>query len=321
MGNVLTNLFQTKIVPGLQKQFVAGSTSAWMEGNAIGVDYRGGKFITMHEMEVDGLGNYDRNLGYPRGAINGSKKQYEMKMDRGREFLIDAADNDETGFLVSGASVMAEFQASHVIPEVDCFRYAKIHEVMAAGKYASHIDATEIKASEITDTLVDDIAELQDEIGTNVPLVIVMSGIVQKYFGRDFSRSLEYMNFMSGTLHTKVRSIDGNPMMIVPSARLKTAYEFRDGVTAGQTQGGFSPTAGAKDMKWMIIPATAPIAVAKIDKPRAFSPDEYQQANAWKVDYRLFHDLWMRDEGMRATKIRTGAISEAQRGGNTLCQL
>ena len=310
MSNALTNLFQTKVAPGLYQQYMAGATTSWMENNAFGVDYRGGKYILMHELQVDGLGNYDRNLGYPRGVITGSKKQYELTMDRGREFLIDAADNDETGFLVSGASAMAEFQRSHVIPEVDCYRYSKIYNIMSTGDYSSHIVDTAITATDITDMLIDDIAEIQDEMGTDIPLVVIMSGKVQKYFGREFSRSLDMINFRRGALYTKVRAIDGNPFLIVPSARLKSAYDFLDGVSPTERAGGFKAATSAKDMKWIITPITAPTAVAKIDKMRAFSPDEYQGAHAWKVDYRLYHDLWMMSDAQRCTKIRTGDISE-----------
>lgn len=310
MSNVLTNLFQTKVRPGLEKQYVATATSSWMENNARGVEYTGGKYVLMHELAVDGLGDYDRNLGYPRGSITGSKRQYELTADRGREFLIDAADNDETGFLVNGASVMAEFQRSHVIPEVDCYRYSKIYSLMADGDYSANIDNTAIAANDITDLLADDIAAIQDEMGTDVPLVIIMSGNTQKYFGRDFTRNLDYVSFMRGALYTKVRAIDMNPFIIVPSARLKTKYDFFDGVTTGQEKGGFQAAVDAADMKWIITPVTAPIAIAKIDKMRAFSPEEYQSANAWKVDYRLYHDLWMLPDGMRCTKIRTGNITE-----------
>lgn len=310
MSNVLTNLFQTKVRPGLEQQYMATATSSWMENNAQGIEYTGGKYILMHELTVDGLGNYDRNLGYPRGSITGTKRQYELTMDRGREFLIDAADNDETGFLVSGASVMAEFQRSHVIPEVDCYRYSKMYSLVSASDYSANVDDTAIAAADITDLLADDIAAIQDDMGTDVPLVIIMSGETQKYFGRDFTRNLDYINFMRGALYTKVRAIDMNPFMIVPSARLKSAYDFYDGVSTSQEKGGYAAKSGAKDMKWIITPITAPIAVAKIDKMRAFTPDEYQQADAWKVDYRLYHDLWMRPQGMRCTKIRTGNITE-----------
>lgn len=308
MGNSLSNLVQTKIVPGLYKQYIAGSTTSWMEGNATGVEYNGGKYVMMHELSVDGLGDYDRNLGYPRGSINGAKKQYELKMDRGREFLIDAADNDETGFLVSAANVMAEFQSRHVIPEVDSYRYSKIYDIMTAGDYSANVSNTAITAANITETLLDDIADVQDEMGTSVPLVVIMSGKVQKYFGRDFSHSLDFVSFRRGEFYTKVKAVDGNPFIIVPSARLKSSFDFLDGVSTNETAGGFKASNSAKDMKWIITPATGPAAVAKIDKTRAFTPDEYQSAHAWKVDYRLFHDLWMLPDAQRCTMIRTGDI-------------
>lgn len=307
MSNVLTNLFMDKVQPGLYQQYVIGATSAWMENNASGVEYTGGKYVIMHELEVDGLGAYDRSLGYPRGVITGSKKQYELTQDRGREFLIDAADNDETGFLVTAATVMAQFQRDWVIPEVDSYRYSSIYaQVLAA--VAANVDNTAIAAADITDTLIGDIAAIRDRVG-DIPLVIIMSGLTQKYFGTDFTRQLDYTQF-GGVVNTKVRSLDGNPFLVVPSSRLKTAYDFFDGVTAGQEAGGFAAAAGAADMKWIITPMSGPAAVGKIDKMRAFSPEEYQAANAWKVDYRLYHDIWMMPNAYNNTFIRTGAITE-----------
>lgn len=309
MGNSITQLFQTKVVPGLYRNFYAGLTSAWMENNAIGVEYHGGKYVIMHELDVDGLGNYDRNLGYPGGNISGSKQQFELTMDRGREFRIDAADNDETGFLVNAAAAMAKFQEKWVIPEVDSYRYSKIYKEVSS-KASGNILTEDVSAASITDQLVDDITQLRDVISSATPLVVIMSGKTQKYFGREFTRNLDYMNFLVGQLNTKVKSIDGNPFMIVPSARLKTEYDFLDGITEGQQKGGFKAKSTAKDMLWQIVPATAPVAVAKIDKMRVFTPDDYQQAYAWKTDYRLYHDLWMTQDACNSTLIRTGSITE-----------
>lgn len=307
MGNTLSNLIQTKVVPGLYKQYFQDSTTSWMENNAFGVEYTGGKYVIMHELTVDGLGDYDRNLGYPRGNIGGAKKQFELTQDRGREFLIDAADNDETGFLVSVANAMSVFQRDHVIPEIDAYRYSEIHALIAAGA-PSNIISTAIEADTITQTLIDDIAAVRDAIG-NVPLVITMSGLTQKYFGREFQTQLDLINFMRGEIYTKLKGLDGNPIMIAPSARLKTAYDFLDGVSAGEEAGGFVAATGAKDMKWIITPVSGPTAVGKIDKMRAFSPEEYQGAHAWKTDYRLFHDLWMTDKVIKNSLIRTGDIT------------
>lgn len=307
MPNNVTQLYQTNVVPRLYQQYYQGAVTSWMENNAIGVEYSGGKYVVMNDMSVDGLGNYDRNLGYPRGNVVGSKKQYEMTMDRGREFLIDVADNDETGFLVNAGSVMSTFQQEHVIPEIDAYRISKIHSIVSEN-VASNVISDNINPDNITFQLADDIATLRDRVG-NVPLVIMMSGLTQKYFGREFAHTLDYVNFMRGSLSTKVKAIDGDPFMIMPSSRMKTAYTYRDGTTAGQEQGGFVAAAGAKDIKWIITPATAPIAVAKIDKSRVFDPNTYQGAHAWKTDYRIYHDLWMTPKGYNNTIIRTGDIT------------
>lgn len=306
MGNSLSDLMQQKVVPGLYAQYFQGLTSGWMENNAIGVEYSGGKYVIMHELTVDGLGDYDRQLGYPRGNIGGSKKQYELTMDRGREFLIDAADNDETGFLVNVANAMSVFQRDHVIPEVDSYRYSKIFSIVNANKN-SNILTADIDTANITATLLDDIAAVRDAIG-DVPLVITMSGLTQKYLGREFQLNLDYVTMVKGELHTKVKALDGNPLNIIPSSRLKSAYTYKDGVSAGQEAGGFAATVGAKDIKWIITPMGGPKAVGKIDKMRAFSPEEYQAAHAWKTDYRLFHDLWLTPRDYNNTLIRTGDI-------------
>lgn len=309
MPNNITQLYQEKVVPGLYKQYYQMATSSWMESNAIGVDYTGGKYVTMRDIDMDGLGDYDRNLGYPRGNVTGTKKQFEMTMDRGREFLFDVADVDETGFLLTAATAMTEFQKRYVIPEIDAFRYSKIHKILST-EAAGNIKADAIPAADITDLLADDLAKLRDVYG-NVPFVIIMSGITQGYFGKDFERSLDVVNFMKGDIRTKVKALDGDPFTLVPSAQLKTSYDYLDGITPGKTKGGFAPSAGAKDVKWIITPADGPIAVAKIDKSRVFSPDEYQSAHAWKTDYRMFHDLWMKPDAVKATLIRTGDITTA----------
>lgn len=306
MPNDMTNLYQTKVVPRLYQQYYQGAFTSFMENNAIGVEYKGGKYVTMSEMSVDGLGNYDRNLGFVRGNVTGSKKQYEMTMDRGREFLIDVADNDETGFLVNAGSVMSLFQNEHVIPEIDAYRISKIFSTVST-EAPANVKADAIDPNEITYTLVDDIAALRDKVG-NVPLVIMMSGLTQKYFGREFLHNLDYVNFARGALNTKVKSLDGDPFLIIPSSRMKSAYTFYDGLTTGQEKGGFVAASGAKDIKWIIMPATAAIAVAKIDKSRVFDPNTYQGAHAWKTDYRVFHDLWMTPKGYENTIIRTGDI-------------
>ena len=42
-----------------------------------------------------------------------------------------------------------------------------------------------------------------------------------------------------------------------------------------------------------IMSRAAAIAVTKTDQMRIFDPNTTQQANAWSIDYRKFHDVWV----------------------------
>lgn len=310
MAHTLTDLIQTKVIPGLYQQYAYLSQTAWMEANAnrLGASYRGGKYLYLTEMIVEGMANYDRQLGYVNGNVTGDKTQFLMTQDRGRRFTIDYIDNDETGFLLSVANVLAEYNRSHVIPEIDCYRISKMYaDVLAAAP--THVSAAGISDATITETLVDDIAAIRDVVGPGVPLVIMMSGLVQKFFGREWIHNLDYVSLNAGVVTTKVRAIDGDPFIILPSARMKSAYTFYDGISAGQEAGGFIVAGGALDIKWIITPSDGPVAVMKQDKTRVFDPNTNQQANAWAVDHRIFHDLWMFPNAAKNTFIRTGAIS------------
>ena len=39
-----------------------------------------------------------------------------------------------------------------------------------------------------------------------------------------------------------------------------------------------------------------PIAINKTDKLRVFTPDVNQKADAWKIDFRKYHDLWIKKQ-------------------------
>ena len=46
-------------------------------------------------------------------------------------------------------------------------------------------------------------------------------------------------------------------------------------------------------VNWLICPRTAPIAVSKTDNVKIIAPEVNQFADAWDVDYRKYHDLFI----------------------------
>lgn len=289
-------IFQTQ----LDEQFMQESTTAWMEANASRVRYNGGNTVKIPVIQTEGLGDYSRSSGFPEGAVTLTWEERTLTKDRGKEFNIDAQDVDESGFVVNAGLVLGEFQRVQVVPEIDAYRYSKIFSLCnAAAKTGSYTPAKET----VYGQLKDDIKSIQDIVGENEPLVIAIShaaaGILDK--SSEFEKSVSLIDFANGSLQTKVRSLDGIPMFRVPSARFKSAYTF-------SATDGFSATATAMQLNWIIASRAAVIAIVKTDKTRVFSPDVNQAADAWKVQLRKYHDLWIMDNKLDALFVSYTAI-------------
>ena len=227
----------------LDKQVIEGSTSGWMEENASQVIYNGGSEIKLPKMSFQGLGSYSRGDGYVSGAVTYAYETFSLTQDRGRRFRIDAVDVDESGFGLAAANVAAEFQRTKVIPEIDAYRYSKLAE--AAGIRETYTP----DKSTVMSSLLAQLGEVRDVTGDEGDVVIVMSRPVydKLMLSGEISYAVESANFKQGDLEFSVKTINGVPVIPVPSARMKTAYTFK---TDGD--GGFTAADDAKDINWLI---------------------------------------------------------------------
>ena len=291
----------------LDAQMLASATSAFMEANAGQVKYDGGDTVHIPEISMQGLAKYDRDEGFNQGSVTLKFNPYKMTQDRGRTFQLDSMDVNETNFVATAGTVMGEFQRTQVIPEIDSYRYSKI-AALATAENKVTTDFTPAVAT-ILEKLEAEITDIQDVVGEDEGLIIVMSTKLRTILNNadKFNRYLNVAEFKNGSVNTTVKSFNDIPILGVPSARMKTAYVFNDGKTANQQAGGFKADTGAKDINWIIMPQRAPIAVSKTDKVRVFTPDINQKADAWKIDYRKYHDLWIPKNRFAAIRVNTGA--------------
>lgn len=287
MPNVLeySKIFQ----PSLDKQVVQESTTGWMEANANLVKYNGGNEVKLPNILMDGLADYDRTTGFVGGDVTLEWKTYALTQDRGRTFSIDAMDVDETNFVVTAGTVMGEFQRTMVVPEIDAYRYSKL-ATLAIG--ASQTRSVAVTATDIVDQLLADLNGMEDVIGAK-EVVITMNPILAGQLAKAGKDYISKAMLAKGALSVEVQSFNDNAIVKAPSKLLKTAFEFNDGTTVGQESGGFKAADGALDINWLISTKDAPIAISKTDKVRTFAPDTNQKADAWKIDYRKYHDLWV----------------------------
>lgn len=291
----------------LDAQMLASATSAFMEANAGQVKYDGGDTVHIPEISMQGLAKYDRDEGFNQGSVTLKFNPYKMTQDRGRTFQLDSMDVNETNFVATAGTVMGEFQRTQVIPEIDSYRYSKI-AALATAENKVTTGFTPAVAT-ILEKLEAEITEIQDVVGEDEGLIVVMSTKLRTILNNadKFNRYLNVAEFKNGSVNTTVKSFNDIPILGVPSARMKTAYVFNDGKTANQQAGGFKADTAAKDINWIIMPQRAPIAVSKTDKVRVFTPDINQKADAWKIDYRKYHDLWIPKNRFAAIRVNTGA--------------
>lgn len=290
----------------LDQAAIIGATSGWMEANAGEVIYSGGDEVKIPTMTTVGLADYDRDKGFVQGGISVKYSTYSLTQDRGRTFMIDAMDLDESGFVATSANTIKVFQSEHVIPEIDSYRYSKI---AAIAEKAGQNEALGLTADNVVDKLLEHIMAIQDQIGYEKNLVITIAGKAWALLNNssEFKRGIAVDNFKQGQVNTRVYNLNGNIIKPAPAGRMKTKYESLDGTTSGQEKGGLKAAADAKDINWIITPQSVPIAISKTDNLRVFTPDVNQLADAYKIDYRVYHDLWIKKGDEKSIFVCTGA--------------
>lgn len=285
--------YGTLFQKNLDKIAVQEAVTGWMDANAGQVQYSGGAEVKIPKMTMDGLGDYDRDNGYVQGSVTLAYQTRTMTQDRGRKFQLDAMDVDESNFVAEAAAVMGEFQRTKVVPEIDAYRLSKIaSQAVTAGEgieYGYTPSDTTIIAK-----VKSAIQHIRDK-GYTGSLVMHATGDAILQIELAMMNRIQSVDFSKGGVKTKVPAIDDVPIISTPANRMYTAITIHDGVTEGQQKGGYEKGSTALDVNFLILPLQTPIAVTKQDKMKIFTPDQNQDADAWKMNYRRYHDLWILD--------------------------
>lgn len=295
----------------LDKVAIQEMTTGWMDANAGQVIYNGGAEVKIPKMSVDGLGDYDRDEGYTQGGVTLEYETRKMTQDRGRKFQLDPMDINENNFVTTAASVMGEFQRVHVVPEIDAYRISKIATDVIEAKTAGMVVYGYTPGAPGTSALrkaKEGIKAVRD-MGYNGPLVIQATPDFIMELELELAGKITSVTFSKGGINTKVPSIDDVPFISTPANRMYTAITIYDGKSEGQKKGGYAKGASALEINFMVLPRTTPIAITKQDIMRIFDPTINQKLNAWQMDYRRFHDIWVLDNKLNSVYV---SIKDAQ---------
>ena len=89
---------------------------------------RNTKEIMIPKIEVSGLGDYTRNVGFKTGSITDEYETKTSNYDRGIKLLADVMDVEETGVLDCFVEVGSELQRTQVALDADALTCSDITE-------------------------------------------------------------------------------------------------------------------------------------------------------------------------------------------------
>lgn len=287
-----TIAYAEKYTSALDKALVQKPVTGMFTDNALRAKFMGGKVVYIPDVDMQGLGNYDRTTGFVDGTVDVAFTPYELKMERSRSFSIDSQDADEGGVGDLAGQVLGEFMRTKVAPEVDAYVLSKLAGLAVNADQT----ITGTPETEALKMLQSGILQAQDAAGYGEELVAFVDSTVWAAICNtsELSKQLVVSNFSKGGVDTIVKSFNGVSLHPVQSALMKSAYTFYDGKTDGQEAGGFVPTDTAKSVGMLILPKRAASLVKKVEKTRMYSPQENQQADAWKIDTRLYYDCFVK---------------------------
>lgn len=226
--------------------------------------------ILVAKMDMDGLGDYDRQTGYASGSVNLEWETKTFNYDRGRRFSVDAMDNEETAAMSFGM-LAGEFIRTKVAPELDAWRFAK---------YAS-LAGTTVTADFST---VDDFCLAVNDASTAMDEAEVPAE------GRILYATPTALNALDAIDSYKSKKMFERfaKTVRVPQNRFYSAVDLLDGKKGDELSGGFQKNADGRKLNFMIIHPRSVIQYTKHRVNKTIAPELNQTADAWMYFYRAY---------------------------------
>lgn len=289
-----------KFMPILDGVYQAASKTARMDAKTL--PFEGADTVKVFKTSVVGMGNYSRSTGYPVGDVTGTWEALQLTQSRGREFSIDRMDNEETLGMAFG-TLAGEFVRTQVVPEVDAYRFSKYASWTGIQKAtaATLTKETIIAAIDAAKAALD--AEEVPEEGRLLYISDTAKGLLEAAINRTLANE--------STADKRLNSYNGMEVIMVPQRRFYTDITLNAG--ASTSAGGYTKTASTgADINFLVIYPDSVLQATKLAKLKVFSPDVNQDMDAWKFQYRLYHDAFVYDSKVKGVYLHAKAAGEEQ---------
>lgn len=286
-----------KYLPVLDEQYRQQSKTAVLDMPKEWVrDTMNAKKVKIAKYKSDKLGNYSRSAGFVKGSMELDWEEHEFKIDRGRSIQVDHEDNEET-FGMAFGRLAGVFQKEAVIPELDAYRMSVYAQ--AAGHKGAYLlgSGSVLRAIDHLDAQMDD-----EEVPEEGRILFVIPSVYEDLINdASLERKLEVNDELTKALNKKIYSYNEHPIIKITSKRMYTAIKLLSG-TDEEEEGGYERAAGADQIGLLMVNRNAVVQITKRAVTRIWAPSrEYAagtdgvnpDADAWKFDFRVYHDAWV----------------------------
>lgn len=256
-----------KYLPVLDEIYKVNSLTAVLDGNPeLAREGANAGELLIAKLSMQGLADYNKNTGYVDGDVTLEWETIKADYDRGRMFSVDNVDNQDSADVAFG-QLANEFIRTKVTPELDATRFAKYAQTSGVGKASGALDdgAKVIAAIRKAVTTMDE-AEVPAE-GRILFITPTLKGLVDDL---DTNKSREVLKKFA-------------EIKEVPQSRFYTQITLTPNAAGGYTK---TATTG-KEINFMIVHPTATVQFPKHIAPKVVTPEQNQNADAYKFGYRI----------------------------------
>lgn len=225
------------------------------------------------QMEVGGLGDYDRASGYTSNSgVSLVWKTVEADYDRGTKIMVDAMDNQESFDLAFGQAANI-LMREHVAPEGDAFTFAKIAALTGITNNTDSIEG----GAQFLEAILTATTEMdENEVPDEQRYLFTTSTLLKSVKALDTTKSREALDGFAGIIK-------------VPRGRFNTAIDLLSGRDGDEIAGGWKPSELSKPINFLIVHKPALIKFDRhIAGPTVISADQNPDADADIVKYRKY---------------------------------
>lgn len=244
--------------------------------------------ILIPKLSMQGLADYSRQTGYVAGDVTLEYETKRCAYDRGRMFTIDAMDNVESAGVAFGR-LSGEFIRTKVVPELDAYRLSSYAQITG-------------------------VTTVSENLATGKAALAALRTARGRIENAEANLSTCYL-FINPTIFGMIEDLDTTAskkaiegfagIVKVPEGR------FYSGVTlATSGAGGYAKASDALAMNFLIIDKQAAIQYQKHTVSKIITPEQNQDADAWKFGYRTVGMVEVYDNKKDGIYVNTVAAGE-----------